>query len=169
MELGPLRRALAAELAARTDRTAFELVQDPTWVAANVDHYVTRVTLTRTRMLSYDADPEDHVRFGQWIWEQAHGDGNTCADPDGLYLDLAPYFECIVEFARPEFADHLSSGRVFGTVAYAAHPEPPWSSPALVNAPDWVCEEFIAGPGGEPMAPPAREPKRRSGRGAKGR
>jgi hypothetical protein len=158
-EWGPVRRALARELkdyANGTARIPFDLLQDAGWLGANIDRYVPQVTMTRTRLLSYEIPREEQVRFGQWLWNQAYGDGNTCADPDELYLEVAPFFEATVVFGQAEFTEHLPAGKVFGTAAYAALKEPPWSTPKLANAPDWVCEEFVAGPDGAPMPAPAK-------------
>lgn len=145
----------------------FDLLQDAAWLQANIDRYVTRVTLTRTRMLSYDLSTADQQRFGQWLWNKAYGDDSACADPDALYLDLAPFFECTVEFARPEYAEPLTAGRAFRTVAYAAWAEPPWSTPKLANAPDCVMEELVTGPDGEPIPAPPPVPTVRSSRARK--
>lgn len=153
--------------AAERGRSPFDLLVDAAWLQANIDQHVTGVTLTRTRMLSYDLSAEDQQRVGRWLWNKAYGDDSTCADPDSLYLDLAPFFECTVEFSRPEYAEHRFAGRQFRTVAYAARAEPPWSTPKLANAPDCAMEELVTGPDGEPM--PAPPPKASSSRPRKTR
>jgi len=152
-EWGAVRRALHHD-ASGTGRAPFDLLQDAGWLKEHIDRYVPQVTITRTRLLSYDVPREEQVRFGQWLWNQAYGAGNTCADPDELYLEVAPFFEATVVFGRPEFTGHLPAAKVFGTASYAALQEPPWSTPKLVNAPDAINEEFVPGPDGAPL--PAR-------------
>ena len=158
-EWGALRRALDHDLKEHRNGTAripFDLLQDPDWLRANIDRYIPQVTMTRTRLLSYEIPREEQVRYAQWLWNQAYGVGNTCADDDEFYLEQAPFFEATVVFGRAEFTEHLPAGKVFGTAAYAALKEPPWSTPRLANAADWVCEEFVAGPDGAPLPAPAK-------------
>jgi len=151
-----VRRSLAADqrAAGQPPTNQFALLHDAAWLEANLDRYVPQVTITHVRLL--DCGLEDSQRFGQWLWNEAWGPATGKRDPDELYLEFAPWFEATVEFARVEFVEYLPPGRVFGTAAYAAFEEPPWSTPKLAFAPRFPADEFIPDSSGAPIPRPAQ-------------
>ena len=66
----------------------------------NVDRYVSEVVLEGVRVFDMDAGRAEEQRFGHWLHEQVHGRPQA----DALFLEHAPSFDCLVQFARAERA-----------------------------------------------------------------
>lgn len=139
-------RASSASSAASSEQV-WDLLFDETWLRDNIDRYVVQAEITAVRVI--DGGDEDVGRFGRWLWNEAYGEA-AVGDGDAIYRRFAPSFECVVDFARPEYASALEPGMEFGTTAYPAWLEPP--SRKLFTSPNVKVDGFLVDAAGKPKS-----------------